>query len=55
MQAYIEKNKMQAPETWKGVRDIDYKQEPPPIDYVNNNEDMDESEEDQDIAASRKS
>lgn len=55
MQAYIEKNKLQAPETWKGVRDIDHKQEPPPIDYVNNNDDMDESEEDQDIAASRKS
>ncbi len=55
MQAYIEKNKMQAPESWKGVRDIDHKQEPPPIDYINNNDDMDESEEDQDIAASRKS
>ena len=56
MTGFIEKNKMQPPDGWKGARDIDAKQEPPPIDYVNKgDEDMDDSEEDQDVAMSRKS
>ena len=57
MMQYLQKHKMQPGEDWKGVRDLDEKLEPPPIDYVNNqNDDMDDSEEDQDIAAaSRKS
>lgn len=57
MMQYLQKHKLQPPENWKGVRDIDEKLEPPPIDYVNNaNDDMDDSEEDQELAAaSRKS
>jgi hypothetical protein len=47
MLAHIEKNKMQPPDEWKGARDIDAKQEPPPIDYVNKgDDDMEDSEED---------
>jgi hypothetical protein len=34
MAAYLEKHKMISPEDWKGVRDIDAKIEPPPIDYA---------------------
>lgn len=38
---------MQPPDDWKGVRDIDAKQEPPAIDYLQNKEDdLDDSEED---------
>lgn len=56
MMQYIEKHKMQPPDEWKGIRDIDAKQEPPPIDYdKNDDQDIEDSEEDQDIAASRKS
>lgn len=56
MLQFIEKHKQNPPDEWKGVRDIDAKQEPPPIDYDNKDDgDLDSDEEDQDIAASRKS
>jgi hypothetical protein len=58
MLQYLQKHKMQPPEDWRGVRNIDDKQEPPPIDYLNNQneEELDDSDEDQDVAGvSRKS
>jgi hypothetical protein len=56
MLSYLEKHKMQPPDDWKGIRDIDAKQEPPPIDYdKNDDQDIDDDSEDQDIAQSRKS
>ena len=37
---------MLPPDDWKGVRDIDAKVQPPPIDYEQKDEDLDDSEED---------
>lgn len=52
MMGYLQKHKLQPGEDWKGVRDLDEKLEPPPIDYVNNaNDDLDDSEEDHDLGA----
>jgi hypothetical protein len=51
LMSYLEKNKMMAPEDWRGVRDIDKKLEPPMIDFMNKDEDEWNEDEDQDISA----
>lgn len=39
MLQYIDKNKTQAPEGWEGVRDIDFKQKAPEIQFIREDED----------------
>jgi hypothetical protein len=34
LHAFLEKNKLLVPEGWAGVRDIDKKLDPPPIDFI---------------------
>jgi hypothetical protein len=41
----LEKNKLMAPDNWTGVRDIDKKLEPPPIEFAKNDEDDFDDEE----------
>ena len=51
--AYLEKNKQIVPEGWAGVRDIDKKLEPPPIDFIKHDDQEFYGEEEQDISADK--
>ena len=53
LHAFIEKNKLLVPEGWAGVRDIDKKLEPPPIDFVKHDDQEFYGEEEQDISADK--
>ena len=51
MASYLEKNKMLAPDDWRGIRDIDKKLEAPIIDFIQKDEDEMFDDEDQDVSA----
>lgn len=53
LHAFLEKNKLLVPEGWAGVRDIDKKLDPPPIDFIKHDDQEFYGEEEQDISADK--